>query len=247
MSQSVSDARIRVGSVYFDTHRYDAAVNEILDAARSSNALAVRLSNAWCVVVAEDHPEYRDVLNGPGLTLPDGAAVVRTMRRSERGRHFDRVRGPSFMRSVLQESQGTGLRHFFLGSSEEVLISLRERVAREYPLAIVSGHWAPPFGPVRASMVQEASRRIAASETDIVWIGLGTPKQDFVSSELAVLLSRPCLGVGAAFDFISGSTPEAPAWVQRLGIEWFFRLVSEPRRLWRRYLIGNVRFLRITS
>lgn len=237
--------QIPVGKVHFHALSYGEALGALLQAARTGTALPVRLSNAWCVVMAHDSPAYASVLNGPGMTLPDGKPVAAAMRRRRPDIQLDRVRGPSFFRSVLRASQETGLAHYFLGGTPESLDAMVKRIKVDYPGVRVAGQWSPPFGPVDDEMVERSVRMVKGTQPDIVWIGLGSPKQDFLSSELAARIGRPCVGVGAAFDFVAGTVSEAPGWMQRFGLEWLHRLASEPKRLWKRYLIGNIRFVKI--
>ncbi|AOY70090.1 N-acetylglucosaminyldiphospho-UDP N-acetyl-beta-D-mannosaminyltransferase [Arthrobacter sp. ZXY-2] len=114
---------------------------------------------------------------------------------------------------------------------------------RQYPGVRIAGFHAPPFGPVDAGFIAAEAARIRDASPDIVWVGLGTPKQDFATTMLAEETRINCVGVGAAFDFLAGCQPEAPKIFQKSGTEWIFRFMSEPRRLWRRYTFGNIRFL----
>lgn len=208
------------------------------------DGIAVRLANAFCVTMANDRPDYMQLLATRGVNLPDGAPVAWAMRRvgaSTAGR----VRGPSFFTETLDRSQGTGIRHYFFGTDEAVLDELIAQVHELYPEAIVVGASAPDFRSDPAELAAQLPSTITKETADIVWVGLGSPKQDFVADIIAAERGVMTAGVGAAFDFVAGSVKEAPKFVQNSGMEWLFRFVSEPRRLWRRYLIGNVKFLRI--
>ena len=238
--------KVPVGRVSFDACTYNEAVDAVVSlGAEPVASIAVRLANAWCVVVAEDNAEYADVLNGPGYTFPDGAPVAHAM--SKIAPASERVRGPSLFVDVLDQGRATGLRHFFLGATETTLEMLMERVRGRLPGVAIVGHWAPPFGPIDEAFLAEARARIRDSGATFVWVGLGTPKQDFAAAALSRASGVPCAGVGAAFDFVAGTVREAPPWVQRQGFEWLYRLLCEPRRLWRRYLVGNFRFLKIVG
>lgn len=107
----------------------------------------------------------------------------------------------------------------------------------------MAGNFAPPFSDLNQSFVELCRDAVLGSGANIVWVGLGTPKQDFLASALAGLVGVPCIGVGAAFDFVAGTVQEAPPWIQRSGLEWLFRLTQDPRRLWRRYVFGNLQFV----
>ena len=238
--------RVDVGRVQVHATQF-ARVVQALCEVRERPIGSVRLVNAWCVVIAEDDSTYRDVVNGPGLTLPDGAPVVAVMRRTPAGSTAERVRGPSLFEAVLDQGRSTQLRHFLLGGAPETATSLSATIAERYPGTVIDGSWAPPFAALDEAMLREAVDRVTASNADVVWVGLGAPKQDLMAQEIALRTGVTAVGVGAAFDFLAGTVREAPVWVQRSGLEWLFRLAAEPRRLWRRYLVGNFRFLRIVG
>ena len=124
-----------------------------------------------------------------------------------------------------------------------MLEALQHRMAVEYPAARVSGIFSPPFAPIDEAYIKACIEEVGRVESDIIWVGLGTPKQDFVGTEIAKSVNIPVLNVGAAFDFVAQTIPEAPRLVQNSGFEWLYRLLAEPRRLGRRYLYGNIRFL----
>jgi N-acetylglucosaminyldiphosphoundecaprenol N-acetyl-beta-D-mannosaminyltransferase len=237
---------IAVGDVPFTATTFDGAVAAFVQEAAAGRlgAFPVRLANAWCVALAAQDSGYRDLLNGPGTNLPDGTPVAWVMRAKGRaeGITADRVRGPSFFEEALDAGRVVGLRHFLLGGTPESLDVLRERIEARFPGIEIVGGWAPPFAPLSEAFHEEAARRVAMTDAQVVWVGLGTPKQDYAAAELARRLSIPAVGVGAAFDFLAGTAVEAPRFVQRSGLEWLFRLATEPRRLWRRYLIGNAQF-----
>ena len=169
------------------------------------------------------------------------------MRLRSRSRQPGRVRGPSLFNSVLDQGRRVNLRHFLLGTTSETLAELTSKIGSLYPGAVVAGSYAPKFGPVDKDFIDSCRGEILKSNADIVWVALGTPKQDFAAHELAKEIQLTFLGVGAAFDFLAGTTREAPSWMQRSGTEWIYRFASEPKRLWRRYLIGNMQFMRAAA
>ena len=179
--------------------------------------------------------ELRSTFNGSGLTTPDGMAVVWLLRLRGHS-HVDRVYGPDLVESLCQLSLATGWRHYFYGSTPEVLANLTGRLAERFPGLKVVGSHSPPFKPLTKEEDQSIIQEINTANPDIVWVGIGTPKQErWMASHLDQLSASVLIGVGAAFDFLSGNKPQAPGWIQRCGLEWIFRLLSEPRRLWRRY------------
>ncbi|WIG16364.1 WecB/TagA/CpsF family glycosyltransferase [Kocuria rosea] len=241
------EEKIAVGGVPFVSTTYSDAV-EVLAKGRGlfPGGLSVRLSNAYCVALAQDDDDYRALLKTSGANLPDGTPVWVVMMLKafiSRLRRPSRVRGPSLFESVLMESQNQQVTHFFLGGSQETLAALLSKVEIEYPELQVVGAYSPAFGPLCADYVRDCHIQVARVRPDIVWIGLGSPKQDFLSTELAVSTGAVCIGVGAAFDFFAGSVRQAPRFFRLSGTEWLFRLAMEPRRLWRRYFFGNTKFI----
>ncbi|TSD54297.1 WecB/TagA/CpsF family glycosyltransferase [Aeromicrobium piscarium] len=232
----------RVGNVPFCVTNIDAAVNWLTAAAKGQSAVSVRLANAYCVALAEEDPVYGDLLRRAGVNFPDGTPVVWTMR-AQGNAAARRVRGPSFFIRAIEEQAATGLRPFFLGASGETLDLLTSVMTGAHPDLDIAGSYSPPFAPVSDEYIDDCLNAIGTAAPDLVWVGLGTPKQDFVSTALAERLGIPCIGVGAAFDFAAGTVREAPKFIQNSGFEWAYRFASEPRRLWRRYLVGNLSFL----
>ena len=240
---------VQVAGIDFADTDASAALTWLLEtcSAPAAGRPSVRLANAWSAVLASRSPEYLAVLNGDGVTFPDGASVTGTMRVLRRGRyrHGGRVRGPSLFADCMDAGRERGLRHFLLGTTDDTLAALSSRLEARYPGVRISGTYSPPFRAMDEEFVEDCRRRVADSESDIVWVALGVPKQDVLALELSRRLDLTCVGVGAAFDMLSGRVREAPVWMQRVGVEWVFRLATEPRRLWRRYLLGNVTFLRL--
>lgn len=243
---------VEIGGVPFSAVTLDRAVNELVSLALNPRAFPVRLSNAYCVAIAKRDPVYRALLGADGVTLPDGAPVAWTMRRlAERQdvppSEVHLIRGPSFFTAVLERSVGTGVRHYFLGGSQQTIDSLMAVVGRMHPGIDVAGAHSPAFGPVDSAFVADSVRRVQASGANMVWVALGTPKQDYAASRLAEALDLPVAAVGAAFDFTAGTIRTAPKALQGRGLEWLFRLAQDPQRLWRRYAAGNVRFLLVAG
>lgn len=235
---------ISVGRVPFQVSDIETATRWLLTTAvPRREGVSVRLANAYTVALASRDPSYLAALTTTGVNFPDGTPVVWFMRLHRGAPRPHRVRGPSLFTNTLRESQHHGTRHFFLGSTPEILRQLIERVHAAYPGAVVAGSYSPPFAEIDDGYVADCAEKVRDSGADLVWVGLGTPKQDQLGAALADVVDAPCVNVGAAFDFVAGTVREAPVWIQRSGFEWLFRLLSEPKRLWRRYLIGNVRFL----
>ncbi|GAA1389915.1 WecB/TagA/CpsF family glycosyltransferase [Luteococcus peritonei] len=202
----------------------------------------IRLMNSYCVALASTDPAYMRLVNDSGINYPDGRWVAWVMQRTSK-EPSGQVRGPSYFVRTLELGVPHGTRHYFFGTTDETLRLMDERLTARFPGLVIAGTSAAPFAPVEEILTDEVVDQIRATNPDIVWVGLGTPKQDWVAQGLAERLGLPVAAVGAAFDFAAGSTPEAPQIFQRLGMEWLFRLVTEPRRLWKRYLWGNSRYL----
>ncbi len=186
--------------------------------------------------------DLRAIFNAAGLVTPDGMPLVWLARR--RFPHVSRVYGPDLMLAELERSESTGHRHFFYGGSAGVGTRLVERMRARFTGLKVAGVMEPPFGTLDELCTTETADAINRSEADVVWVGVGSPKQERWMARMRPMLTAPVLiGVGAAFDFHSGTVRQAPRWMQRSGLEWLFRLSSDPRRLWRRYVIDNPWFL----
>lgn len=186
--------------------------------------------------------EQLRIFNGAGMVTPDGMPLVWLGRATNPG--TTRVYGPDLMLAVMARSAATGQRHFFYGGAPGVGERLVARLRQKFPEAHLVGTLEPPFAPVEELASAAVAETINRAKPDIVWVGIGSPKQEQWMALMRQLLEAPVLvGVGAAFDFHSGTVAQAPGWMQRRGLEWLFRLVNDPRRLWRRYLIDNPWFL----
>jgi len=188
-------------------------------------------------------PNLRRIFNVSGLTTPDGMPLV-WLSRLKGFRHVDRVYGPDLMLTLCERSAARGYRHFFYGGAEGVPEQLAAVLQERFPGLQVVGTYSPPFRPLAPEEDKQAVKMINKADPDIVWVGLGSPKQErWMAAHVCALTAPVLIGVGAAFDFHSGRKPQSPRWMQRSGLEWLFRLLTEPRRLWRRYLINNPLFV----
>jgi N-acetylglucosaminyldiphosphoundecaprenol N-acetyl-beta-D-mannosaminyltransferase len=185
----------------------------------------------------------RRVHNAAGLVTPDGMPLV-WLARLHGLNHVERVYGPDLMLALCDRSILKGYRHFLYGGAQGVPERLANRLKRRYPELQIVGSYSPPFRPLTDEEDEQIVQAINEANPDVVWIGLSTPKQEHWMAEHLGRLTAPVLiGVGAAFDFHSGLKKQAPRWMQRSGLEWLFRLASEPERLWRRYLVNNPLFV----
>ncbi len=184
-----------------------------------------------------------EIHNRSGLTTPDGMPMVWSGRWAGAS-WMDRVYGPDLMLDVCAVAAERGWKSFFYGGKEGVAEMLTERLTARFPGLKVVGTYSPPFRPLTDEEDTEIVDRINDSGADLVWVGLSTPKQEkWMADHIDRLSASVLFGVGAAFDIHAGILSQAPRWMQRSGLEWFYRLVTEPRRLWRRYLYNNPRFV----
>lgn len=187
--------------------------------------------------------QLRAVFNAAGMVTPDGVPIV-WVARAGGYRQVSRVYGPDLMLAELDRSDQNHHRHFFYGGGPGVARLLAQRMQARFPNLTVSGILEPPFAPLDQLCTPETAATINDAKPDVVWIGMSSPKQDLWMARMRPLLDAPVLiAVGAAFDFHSGTVKQAPLWMQRSGLEWVYRLTTDPRRLWRRYLIDNPWFL----
>lgn len=207
------------------------------------NAISNRQKRYICVcpistiMECKKNADVMKSVNSADLATPDGMGVVWLgMMRGHK--NIKRVYGPQLMRRVCDISVSKGYKHYLYGSTQEVLDSLNARLDKNYPGINVAGRFSPPFRKLTKDEDEKIINDINSSNADIVWVGLGSPKQDLWMHEYRSRINASILiGVGAAFDFLAGVKPQAPAWIGDHGFEWLFRLLTEPKRLWRRYLI----------
>lgn len=236
--------RITVGTVDFDVSNLTDATARVISFATDGVAMPIRLSNAYCVALASRDEEYAALLKSEGINYPDGWPIVWFMRKYRNSfQSPGRVRGPSLFNEVLDKGRDANIRHFFLGTNPGTLDRLEQKVLKNYPGLEIAGSYAPPYGPLDSDFFERCLYEIKQTNAQLIWVALGTPKQDYATAKLAQLTRLPASGVGAAFDFAAGTAKEAPDALQKFGLEWAYRLFTEPKRLWRRYLIGNIQFL----
>jgi N-acetylglucosaminyldiphosphoundecaprenol N-acetyl-beta-D-mannosaminyltransferase len=232
-----------VGITPTDLQRAAATVEAWIAACRPSY---VTVTGVHGVIESQDDEALRAVHNQAGMVVPDGMPLV-WWSRLQGHRDVDRVYGPDLMLELCRRSVTGGYRQFLYGGAEGVPGLLAQRLTERFPgLDIVATH-SPPFRTPTEEERDAVARWIDESRADIVWVGLSTPKQErWMASMVSRVQSAVFIGVGAAFDFHAGLKPQAPRWMQRSGLEWAFRLATEPRRLWRRYLSNNPRFIYLT-
>ena len=195
------------------------------------------------IVTAMQEPDFRDILNAADVVTSDGMPVVWAMR-SFGVTEQQRVYGPDLMLALCEQAARLRHRVFLYGASAETLFLLEQSLKRKFPALAIVGSFSPPFRPLTPEEDGEIVEKIRESRAEIVFVGLSTPKQErWMSQHVRTLPGVVMFGVGAAFDFHAGRLRQAPAWMRRSGLEWFFRLAVEPRRLWKRYVLTTPRFL----
>jgi len=194
-------------------------------------------------MLARKDPQIARYLNAADIATPDGMPVVWALR-SFGYPNQQRVYGPSLMLEICRRAAALGHRVFFYGAREETLAALKQRLKQRFPDLSIAGSYAPPFRALTSQEEEDVQRRIRESNADIVFVGISTPKQErWMYEHRHSFPGVTLIGVGAAFDIHAGHLRQAPAWMQRRGLEWLFRLSVEPRRLWRRYLLTTPLFL----
>jgi N-acetylglucosaminyldiphosphoundecaprenol N-acetyl-beta-D-mannosaminyltransferase len=207
----------------------------------------VCVRDAHGVVRCQKDPELRSIHNRAFLVTPDGMPLVWALKHAGHV-ESDRVYGPDLMLSVFETGRSKGLRHFLYGATAKTLEQLQARLIAKCPEARIVGSYAPPFRELSPQEETDVAERINRSGADIIWVGLSSPKQEFWMARMRDRLDASVLiGVGAAFDFHAGLKRQAPRVIQRSGFEWAFRLLCEPRRLWRRYALVVPTFISLTA
>lgn len=206
----------------------------------------ITITNVHVIMECQRDPALKRILNRAALVTPDGMPLV-WLCRLHGHKEVERVYGPDLLLAACEYGLEQGWRHYFYGGAEGVPELLAERLSARFAGLQVAGAYSPPFRPLTPEEDDAVVARINAAEADILWIGLGAPKQEYwMAAHLGRVSTPVMIGVGAAFDFHAGLKKQAPRWMQRAGLEWLFRLLSEPRRLWKRYLVNNPWFIWLT-
>ena len=236
-----------VGSLDFTVLPLNDAIQLILATSTTpqQSGTAIHFANAYNIALADTDARYQHLMQQGDYVFTDGTPVVWAGRHlhPDLATTWERVYGPDVMTGVMAGSTQQAPKHYLLGATDQTLGLLTDRIQARWPNAQVVGTESPPFRPATDQELSERDQRITASGATCVWVGLGTPKQDYEANRLATSLPVTALAIGAAFDFLAGTVPQAPSWMQRSGLEWSYRLAQEPRRLAKRYFWGNPRFI----
>ncbi len=238
MNEHVNILGVRVSAI-----NMDQALISIDEWIAQQQRNYVCITGVHGVMESQRDEKLRRIHNDAGLVTPDGMPLVWLSRLHGHSR-VERVYGPDLMLALCEHSLVKGHKHFFYGGGEGVPELLADNLRWRFPGLRVVGGYSPPFRPLEDKEDERITRTINEADPDIVWIGLSTPKQERWMAEHVGRLTAPVLiGSGAAFDFHAGLKKQAPRWMQRSGLEWLFRLATEPKRLWRRYLMNNPLFV----
>lgn len=239
---TTSRVRVPVLRSPIDALDWDTAIGRIRTWARNRESRYVCICNAHSVVTAWQDASFAAVLEQADMVTPDGTPVAWMMRRLGQPAQR-RISGPDLMWRHCEAVEGTGEGVFLYGSTLDTLTALVHALRAAFPALQISGWYSPPFRPLTPEEEQADIDRINESGAGVVWVSLGCPKQELWMARQAGRVLAVMVGVGAAFDFHAGKVSRAPGWMQRHGLEWLHRLASEPRRLWRRYLVTNTLFI----
>ncbi len=210
---------------------------------RSPAGRYICVTSVHGIMTAHDDPEMAKILNEADIATPDGMPVVWALR-SFGAKNQQRVYGPTLMLGICAAAAESGMRVFLYGGHAAALPVLEARLRKQFPGLAIAGSYSPPFRALTPHEDEQVIGMIRDSRADLVFVGIGTPKQEkWMYGHRRRLPGVTLIGVGAAFDFHAGRTSQAPGWMQGSGLEWLFRLVAEPRRLWKRYLLVTPRFL----
>ncbi len=222
---------------------YEEAAETIVEAAKHREAAVVSCHAVHAVVTASCDRSLREKVNTFNMITPDGQPVRWALNLLHRSKLTDRVYGPNLTLRLCEKAAAEGVPIYLYGGSPEVVEKMRENLLERDPGLKIAGYESPPFRPLTPEEDEQMVQRLNASGAGIVFIGLGCPKQDLFAYDHRDRIQAVQVCVGAAFDFHAGAVSQAPGWMQRFGLEWFYRLIQEPRRLWRRYLVTNSIFL----
>ncbi len=227
--------------IKYSIARTEEAVLHVIRHIKELSGKYICFSNVHTSVMGKESSEYREILNEAAFVFPDGSPIA-TLEQKAGFIGAERVAGPDFMEKMFRNTMDGSLSHYFYGSTQETLDALSNSLKAKYPGLVIKGMYSPVFG--EASKEEDAAdiARINAANADIVWIGLGAPKQEKWMNAHRDQIHGVMMGVGAGFNFHAGNIKRAPVWIQKIGLEWLYRLFQDPGRLFRRYFVTNIKF-----
>lgn len=232
----------RILGVNISTLSMQETISYIERNLQSLSGSYICVANVHTTVMSYDDPNYRNIQNDSVMTLPDGAPLSIVARK--RGyKNIERVTGPDLMKELFEASERHCYKHFFYGGTPETLEQLQKKLKEKYPYINIVGMYSPPFRELTVEENQEIVESVNQCRPDFVWIGLGAPKQEKWMSDHRDKIHGLMVGVGAGFEYHAGNLKRAPKWMQVCSLEWLNRLMQEPRRLLKRYLYTNLKFI----
>lgn len=238
---SIRREKFSVFGVEYAVSRVEEAVLHVIRHISKLSGQYICFSNTHTLVMAREDAGYLKVLNGSAITFADGNPIAKLQARSGLT-GVERVAGPDFMANMFRDTSDGSLSHYFYGSSPETLEALERKLKERYPDIDIRGMYSPPYRELTPEEDAMDVARINDSGADIIWIGLGAPKQEKWMAAHKDRIKGVMMGVGAGFDFHAGTIRRAPVWVQKIGMEWLYRLIQDPGRLFKRYVITNFKF-----
>lgn len=231
LKTNINVTNMRETLYYINTH-----INEL-------RGKYICVSNVHTTVMSYENEKYREIQNSAAMALPDGAPLSIYSRK--RGyKHAKRVTGPDLMLEIFKISLQKKYSHFFYGSTQATLDKMKAVIEKDYPEMQIAGMYSPPFRQLTEEEDKKIIEMINESKADFIWVGLGAPKQEYWMFNHKDKVNGIMIGVGAGFDYLAGYIKRAPKWMQRLSLEWVYRLLQDPKRLGKRYLTTNIKFFR---
>ncbi len=239
---NISRVVVSVLGANIDVVRWDDVLAKLNSWAVRNESRYVCICNVHSVITSVQDNKFRLVINDADMATPDGAPIAWMLRRLV-NLHQMRINGPDLMWRYCEQAQSLNVSMFFYGNTEETLARLKIKLLTAFPNLKIAGMISPPFRTLTPEEDAAFVDQVNSSGAGLLWVSLGCPKQEFWMAAHRDLINAVMVGVGAAFDYHAGTIKRAPLWMQKCGLEWLHRLVSEPRRLWRRYLVTNTLFV----
>ncbi len=232
-----------LGCKISNVESFESVYSNIKSAISEDKAHYITVNNVHTVIEGFLNSNYQDSINNAFMALPDGKPLS-VVSKIKGYKDSFRIFGPTLMEKTLEWGQKDKLKHFVFGSCEETINKMKAMIQKKYPEAEIVGMISPPYRPFTDSEVEEYFKLFNKSKADIIWVGLGAPKQEiWMYENYKKLDSGIMIGIGAGFDYLAGKTKHAPEWMKNYSLEWLYRLVQEPKRLWKRYLVTNSLFI----
>lgn len=234
--------RKRILSINISTGKYSTFIDNIIDLSLKRKSSYVCVANVHMVIESHGNSDYADIVNGAEIITPDGMPLVKMLGYLYKIKQ-ERVAGMDIFPDLISEAEKKKVAIFFYGSSQDVLSRIKKRIAGEFPDLKITGLYSPPFRELSENEENEIVKKINDSKASLIFVALGCPKQEIWMNKMKGKINGVMVGVGGAFPVFAGISKRAPLWMQKASLEWLYRLVQEPCRLWKRYFVTNSKFL----